>query len=223
MLDNNFEPEFIAGVLGNIMAEGEYGLFESSNYKSNPSKLPAYFKYMKDNLTDLDYAKEFSGKNISSVGLKKTCKLVDFTVKEKYKAKFGFGAAQFTGDRTTEIIRKYIEICGNITKEYIKINYIKDGETYFEQACDDIFKGEEFYPTTEQMLKAESDLIVEEIKGVEKKCYETWKNDYKNKDNSVNMAGQTVCKKYERPHNPETQAIKRGNNADSIYKVMMNK
>lgn len=222
LLNNNFEPEFIAGVLGNIMSEGEYGLFESSNYK-NPDRLPKYFKYMKEYLKNLNYDTEFSGKKILSVGLKKTCKLVDFTVKSNYQAKFGFGAAQFTGDRATEIIKKYIEVCGNVTKEHIKNNYVKKEATFLEKACEEIFKGKEVYPTAEQMLKAESDLIVEELKGVKKVCYEDWKGKYKNKDNSVNMSGQIICLKYEIPHDRENQAIIRGNNSDSIYKVMMKK
>jgi len=42
----SYDARFIAGLLGNIQDEGTPGLFESSNYKSNPSAEPAYLKYI---------------------------------------------------------------------------------------------------------------------------------------------------------------------------------
>ena len=46
LLSEGYEVEFVAGVLGNIQAEGTPGVFESSNYSSNPGAKPSYLKYM---------------------------------------------------------------------------------------------------------------------------------------------------------------------------------
>ncbi|SFR95334.1 phage tail tip lysozyme [Anaeromicropila populeti] len=105
LLNKGYEPEFVAGVLGNVMNEGTAGKFESSYYNNNPE--PNYLKYMDDNF---NYRKNFSSKNIGEVGIKETIELqkkVEVTTyynkqgNSEYKGMFGLGTCQFTGSRTT--------------------------------------------------------------------------------------------------------------------------
>ena len=78
LLNDNYEPEFVAGVLGNIQNEGTPGVFESSAYKTESKKPPkeecimAEVNFMADELAD-NYAKVYSNwkngdKSASSAG-----------------------------------------------------------------------------------------------------------------------------------------------------------
>ena len=49
LLDDGFAPAFVAGILGNIMVEGDCGRFESSAYISNPDAEPDYLVYPDEN------------------------------------------------------------------------------------------------------------------------------------------------------------------------------
>lgn len=49
LLDDGFAPAFVAGLLGNIIEEGDCGRFESSAYLSNPDAEPDYLVYMDEN------------------------------------------------------------------------------------------------------------------------------------------------------------------------------
>lgn len=231
LLDNNFEPEFVAGVLGNIMEEGDYGHFESNNYKK--SAPPPYFIYINNYLykiKKLDYSKEFSGKNILTVGLYKTCKLIDFTEETRnssggYNGQFGIGAPQFTGERCTRMVKMYLEICGLPKLEHALTNNNKYPwnnrfENYFKKynLSDNIL-------TKEKLIKAEGNLILEELKNNEKKVYDLWKSENRGKSNSVQMAGEKVCQYYERCKDDKSKGYperkERGKNAIDIYKEMM--
>lgn len=110
LLNQGYEPAFVAGILGNIVAEGTAGRFESSNYKSHPSAEPAYLKYMDNNY---NYRNVFSGKSISEVGISKTYEVLQQLEKNGYKGKFGLGTVQWTGGRTMNLIKCYQEVCGN--------------------------------------------------------------------------------------------------------------
>ncbi|WP_239617948.1 phage tail tip lysozyme [Cohnella mopanensis] len=193
LLKEGYDPRFVAGVLGNILAEGSVGMFESSNYKSNPKKEPDYLKYM-DKYHD--YRKDYSGKNISEVGIEKTKELLDELEDEGYKGKFGLGCVQWTGERTMGLIDCYIKVCG-----------------------------EKGFPTKEQCIEAESMFILQELKGSYKNVYTNWKSKYGNSkdgDAAAKAAGSVVCKEYEKPKDPNQAGI-RGNNAEKIYDVMMGK
>ena len=62
LLDDGFAPAFVAGILGNIMVEGDCGRFESSAYISNPDAEPDYLVYLDENY---DYREKYSYKLIS--------------------------------------------------------------------------------------------------------------------------------------------------------------
>ena len=57
LLDDGFAPAFVAGLLGNIIEEGDCGRFESSAYLSNPDAEPDYLVYMDENY---DYRDKYS-------------------------------------------------------------------------------------------------------------------------------------------------------------------
>ena len=104
LLNENYEVEFVAGVLGNIQNEGTPGKFESSNYVSNPSAEPSYLKYMDKHF---DYRKKFSGKSIQDVGLSAAIDLANKAKNSGYTGKFGLGMIQWTGERTVSLLKSY--------------------------------------------------------------------------------------------------------------------
>ena len=104
LLNENYEVEFLAGVLGNIQNEGTPGKFESSNYKSNPSAKPPYLEYMDKHF---DYRNKFSGKSIKDVGISAALKLAKNAKASGYEGKFGLGMIQWTGSRTLGLLESY--------------------------------------------------------------------------------------------------------------------
>ncbi len=103
LLNDGYEVEFVAGILGNIQNEGTPGKFESSNY-SNPDRKPAYLKYMDEHF---DYRSKFSGKSITEVGLSATIQLQNSAAASGYAGKFGLGMIQWTGSRTGKLLQAY--------------------------------------------------------------------------------------------------------------------
>ncbi|MCM1410154.1 MAG: peptidoglycan-binding protein [Lachnospiraceae bacterium] len=87
LLNDGYEVEFVAGILGNIQNEGTPGKFESSAY-SNPDKKPAYLKYMDEHF---DYRNKFSGKSITEVGISAAIQLQNGAAASGYAGKFGLG------------------------------------------------------------------------------------------------------------------------------------
>ena len=110
LLNENYEVEFVAGVLGNIQNEGTPGKFESSNYVSNPSAEPSYLKYMDKHF---DYRKKFSGKSIQDVGLSAAIDLANKAKNSGYTGKFGLGMIQWTGERTVSLLKSYQKYATN--------------------------------------------------------------------------------------------------------------
>jgi len=104
LLNENYEVEFVAGVLGNIQNEGTPGKFESSNYKSNPSAKPPYLEYMDEHF---DYRNKFSGKSIKDVGISAALELAKNAKASGYEGKFGLGMIQWTGSRTLGLLESY--------------------------------------------------------------------------------------------------------------------
>ena len=197
LLGEGYESAFVSGVLGNVLAEGVAGHFESSAYISHPENEPDYLKYMDKHY---NYRNEFSGKNISEVGIKKTYDLLKELQKGNYKGKFGLGACQWTGSRTIDLIKCYIEECG---LEYDAHGNIKS----------------EYYPKAQECRRAENKMVVKELNGGYYSVYNNWLSKYSKKDDAAYYAGWIVCKEYEKPKADSSDA--RGKSAAKIYKVMM--
>lgn len=108
LLMEGYEVEFVAGILGNIVHEGDFGKFESSAYDSKPDEKPAYLDYMD---THYNYHSDFSGKTICEVGMEQWVELHNKI--EGTGAKYGFGCVQWTEiDRAEKIYNFYVEECG---------------------------------------------------------------------------------------------------------------
>jgi hypothetical protein len=198
LLDKNFELAFIAGVLGNIKNEGSIGLFEKSNYVSNPSLKPDYLKYMEKYYS---YGKEYSGKNITEKNLSVVPAMLEKLEpnswrdeKTKERRGFGLGSAQWTFKRTKDIVEIYNKVASS-----------RDTITFEEAA------------------EAESIMFVQELMGKEKRVYTDWQEDNQGNLDSGKAAyeaGYAVCTKYERPTNAEAKAHGRAIAAQKIYDVM---
>ena len=104
LLNDGYEVEFVAGVLGNIQSEGTIGKFESSAYISNPDAEPPYLKYMDEHF---DYRKKFSGKSIRDVGISAALELQKNAENSNFQGKFGLGMIQWTGSRTGGLLSHY--------------------------------------------------------------------------------------------------------------------
>lgn len=102
LLNENYEVEFVAGVLGNIQNEGTPGKFESSYYVS--SSKPPYLEYMD---THFDYQNKFSGKSIQEVGISAALELAKKAEESGYQGKFGLGMIQWTESRTIGLLESY--------------------------------------------------------------------------------------------------------------------
>lgn len=115
MLDKNYDPKFIAGMLANIYKEGNVGKFENSNYQSNPANKPSYLKIMDEKY---NYQKKYSGKNITQVSLSSLNDLLTQLSNDGWKnGKFGLGCCQWTGSRTKTLVSLYMKYSGG--KDYI--------------------------------------------------------------------------------------------------------
>lgn len=109
LLNEGYEPAFVAGILGNMMKEGgRLGVFENSTYIKNPE--PDYLLYMDRNFS---YRSKFSNKSITTVGISDTEKVLQKLEKSNYKGQFGLGCVQWTGSRTKSLIECYKKVCGN--------------------------------------------------------------------------------------------------------------
>lgn len=104
LLNDGYEVEFVAGVLGNIQSEGTVGKFESSAYISHPELEPAYLKYMDEHF---DYRNKFSGKSIMDVGISAALELQNAAAASGFTGKFGLGMIQWTASRTSGLLASY--------------------------------------------------------------------------------------------------------------------
>ena len=229
LISNGFEPAFAAGVASNIYSEGTYGLFESSKYVSSPQKRPRYFayldggdfyamnggkyvlsavylspeeyetytgtatKYLRFGEKDY-YLTHYSKKYAQDVNLDELEAFLAQLSKGGWKGKFGLGVVQWTGGRTKTLVGFYRKHAGS-------------GSSI----------------TKAQVIAAENEMILYELKGAYKSVYTTWLNSNSNRATveAANSAGALVCTKYEVPASKESKAITRGAKAAAIYKVMI--
>lgn len=201
LLNKGYDAKFVAGVLGNIMNEGTPGVFESSCYK-DANKKPPYLVCMQN---DFQYDTKYSGKTIGVVGIKETIKLQKQASKKQHTMivngekklvhdQFGFGMCQFTGDRTSKVLKAYKEFYDNNNKNN--------------------------HPTQAQCAEIEAGFMVNELESSQfKYIYSDWKKG----DKTASSAGSIICFEYEKPHDTENQASIRADNAKKIYNIMKKK
>ena len=190
LLNYGYEPSFIAGILGNIKYEGCVGLFENSFYR-NKTRKPAYLK----NMEKYDYDKKYSLKYIyDDFSLFELRDLLEELKINKFTARFGLGAAQWTGNRTYRLMHFYLEETG--LKEKI---------------------------SKEQTTSAEMKLLLNELIYDEEynKIYPEWKEKNKNlnTEDAAYNAGVLFCKGFEKPKVDKSK--ERGNESKKLYNFMI--
>ena len=198
LLDDGFAPAFVAGILGNILVEGDCGRFESSAYTSNPDAKPDYLVYLDENY---DYREKYSYKLIYE----------GISVKEVYAmilelgpggangrgSCFGLGCLQWTSyERIKRLVENYLDVNGN---------------------ADSI--------TLAQVQEAEGMTVSYELAHTYKSVYTTWQseNPDQNTAEAAFAAGVIVCVRYGVPVGYNTEAVQntRGALAEAVYNVMM--
>ncbi len=108
MFMEGYSPDMIAGFVGNIVNEGNFGYFESSKYVTKAK--PPYLAHM-DNIHN--YGAYVSGKYLSDVG---TSALVQFRKDGNCSDGlhgFGLGTVQWTYDRAETLIDRYLDKFGD--------------------------------------------------------------------------------------------------------------
>lgn len=198
LLDDGYAPAFVAGILGNILVEGDCGRFESSAYTSNPDAKPDYLAYLDENY---DYREKYSYKLIYE----------GISVKEVYAmilelgpggangrgSCFGLGCLQWTSyERIKRLVENYLDVNGN---------------------ADSI--------TLAQVQEAEGMTVSYELNNTYRSVYTTWQSENadQNTTEAAFAAGVIVCVRYGVPVGYNTEEVQntRGALAEAVYNVMM--
>ena len=229
LIDNGFEPAFAAGVGANIYAEGTYGLFESSRYIANPHSRPRYFCYLDggehyayvggEYVVDTVYLSEeelasyegeaearlrygeenfyldnYSRQYVQNVDLAALESFVEALAQGEWEGKFGLGVVQWTGVRTQRLLAFYRRQAG--TSDRL---------------------------TAAQVVQAENEMILSELKGGYSGVYSAWKSankEARDTEDAARSAGELVCTRYEIPADRYSKAVTRGHKAEQIYRIM---
>lgn len=198
LLDDGFAPAFVAGILGNIMVEGDCGRFESSAYISNPDAEPDYLVYLDENY---DYREKYSYKLIyEGISLQEVYNMILELGPEGANGRgscFGLGCLQWTSyERIKRLVENYIEAA--------------DG-------ADTI--------TLAQVQEAEGMTVSYELNNTYRSVYTTWQSENadQNTTEAAFAAGVIVCVRYGVPVGYNTEEVQntRGALAEAVYNVMM--
>ena len=198
LLDDGFAPAFVAGILGNIMVEGDCGRFESSAYISNPDAEPDYLVYLDENY---DYREKYSYKLIyEGISLQEGYNMILELGPEGANGRgscFGLGCLQWTSyERIKRLVENYIEAAG-------------DADTI----------------TLAQVQEAEGMTVSYELNNTYRSVYTTWQSENadQNTTEAAFAAGVIVCVRYGVPVGYNTEEVQntRGALAEAVYNVMM--
>lgn len=198
LLDDGFAPAFVAGILGNIMVEGDCGRFESSAYTSNPDAEPDYLVYMDENY---DYREKYSYKLIyEGISLQEVYAMILELGPGGANGRgscFGLGCLQWTSyERIKRLVENYLDVNGN---------------------ADSI--------TLAQVQEAEGMTVSYELNNTYRSVYTTWQSENadQNTTEAAFAAGVIVCVRYGVPVGYNTEEVQntRGALAEAVYNVMM--
>lgn len=198
LLDDGFAPAFVAGILGNIMVEGDCGRFESSAYISNPDAEPDYLVYMDENY---DYREKYSYKLIyEGISLQEVYNMILELGPGGANGRgscFGLGCLQWTSyERIKRLVENYLDVAG-------------DADTI----------------TLAQVQEAEGMTVSYELNNTYRSVYTTWQSENadQNTTEAAFAAGVIVCVRYGVPVGYNTEEVQntRGALAEAVYNVMM--
>ena len=206
MLENGYEPAFVAGFIANFTQEGDFGVFENLNYSSSTSL--AYVKHMHGWDYDAGHWDIYgkwsfytctvygNDKYGNPVSLSEVKSLVDTLIKEGHtSALFGLGCIQWT--------------------YYSRLRGLVD--MYLSYASSD-------HITEEECISAELAFMLKELKGDYRYVYTGWKSAVTNTDSAdaAYSAGTDICRRYENPSAGESAQALRGDLARGIFLEMVN-
>lgn len=198
LLDDGYAPAFVAGILGNILVEGDCGRFESSAYVSNPDAEPDYLVYMDENY---DYREKYSYKLIyEGISLQEVYNMILELGPGGANGRgscFGLGCLQWTSyERIKRLVENYLDVNGN---------------------ADSI--------TLAQVQEAEGMTVSYELNNTYRSVYTTWQSENadQNTTEAAFAAGVIVCVRYGVPVGYNTEEVQntRGALAEAVYNVMM--
>lgn len=115
---------------------------------------------------------------------------------ETWRGKFGLGCAQWTGEESMKLLAFYRKHAGAGSATI----------------------------TREQVIAAEHEMILSDLRGRYNKVYTGWKQENEGAlycPEAAASAGSWVCLKYEIPANRESEAVRRGRKAAEIYRIMI--
>ena len=121
--------------------------------------------------------------------------LMETLAKGGWQGKFGLGIVQWTGARTAKLVECYRRHAGGASTI-----------------------------TKAQVIAAENEMILNDLKGSYSSVYTAWKKANSGAlacEAAARSAGALVCTRYEIPVDKESKAVTRGNKAASIYKTMI--
>lgn len=214
LLDNRYEPAFVAGVLANIACEGTFGIFEnvwgytpqrllqvypglanaghSHNYIAH---MKGFAQYDSCGHSHSEYG-NFSGKLVyNGMSLAALGNMLYAYQAEGWKAKFGMGSIQWSAVRALTLYRYYREAAGT-----------SDNITYA------------------QCMEAEKQCVLYELTHTRTTALTAWRSrngDRPNTEESAYDAGYYFCYYYETPASYKTVSVTRGNLAVTIYQAMI--
>lgn len=198
LLDDGYAPAFVAGILGNILVEGDCGRFESSAYTSNPDAEPDYLVYLDENY---DYREKYSYKLIyEGISLQEVYNMILELGPGGANGRgscFGLGCLQWTSyERIKRLVENYLDVNGN---------------------ADSI--------TLAQVQEAEGMTVSYELNNTYRSVYTTWQSENadQNTTEAAFAAGVIVCVRYGVPVGYNTEEVQntRGALAEAVYNVMM--
>lgn len=210
-----FEEEFVMGVLGNIICEGGYGVFENAAY-SNPDDIPIYLVHM---INCVNYDRKYNGyKEVTEVDLMQLYYdlVCEGETCDKELHKFGIGSVQWTGDRTKPLVELYLKECGfDVESELFEEKL----DEYQRAAISGNFSEYEgVYINSTQVQSAEMRYIVYELNGNYHYVYENYL-DEKGDDFNTNIreATEIVMNQYEVPDVTKADLSERQAAAENWY------
>ncbi|MCL1885084.1 MAG: phage tail tip lysozyme [Defluviitaleaceae bacterium] len=206
LLNEGYEPAFVAGMLANIMREGSFGEFERSGTDAQIADWQGYMRYFVDNH---DYRNRFSGRLISDVDatLLEVYNMITNAPQTGMNANniFGIGIVQWTNrPRIIPLMQTYRSVAGD---GRISAGQVVEAETLF--MVNELASGQ--HVGGWGGVAWGSDLR------------EVWRERNGDVDNetAAGDAGYIITRLYTRPGHAADRAAQRRTDAINIFRIMV--
>ena len=202
LLAHNHEPAFVAGMLANVMGEGDFGQFEVAGSQT-------YLQYV---ITHHNYITRFSGSHIYNINDRPqdVLNIINNRIASQGDNVniFGLGALQWTnGSRIRHLVENYVSMSGGHT--ITRPQVIEAELLTLRQQLSGEGRHTGPHPITNAWGFNLPNLWKESNSG------------NLNSEAAARNAGETITTRFVRPGSIETAARNRGNNAVEIFRVMM--